>query len=78
MSNEFQWIFVGFRSPQDSRLFIVIDEPPRSESAEPVSAFDQLNLFDDNSNDMFKRAVTIIRLFIRVILSFREDKILVV
>lgn len=51
---------VGFRSSQDSRLYIVNDEPPRSEFAEPASAFDQLNLFGDNSNDIFQRTVMII------------------
>ncbi|CAF0782574.1 unnamed protein product [Adineta ricciae] len=42
------------KSPRDNRLYIVREEIPQESQPQPVSAYDQLNLFD-NSNDLFKR-----------------------
>ncbi len=48
--------FFQIRSPQDSRLHVVKDDLPQETVSQPISAFDQLNLFD-NSNDIMKRMV---------------------
>jgi len=76
--------FISIRSPQDSRLHIVKDDLPQEDMSEAISAFDQLNLFD-NSNDIMKRIVNskktkknfffLMFLFLNI---FREDHILVV
>ncbi|CAF0878331.1 unnamed protein product [Adineta steineri] len=42
------------KSPQDNRLYIVKGEIEQENISQPISAFDQMNLFD-NSNDLMKR-----------------------
>ncbi|CAF2374796.1 unnamed protein product [Rotaria sp. Silwood2] len=42
------------KSTQDNQLYIVKDDLPQANIIEPISAFDQLNLFDDSSS-MMKR-----------------------
>lgn len=53
---EIDWFLSECRSPQDDRLHIVRDEIVKEVTREPVSAFDQMNLFD-NTNDVLKRIV---------------------
>jgi Asp-tRNA(Asn)/Glu-tRNA(Gln) amidotransferase C subunit len=71
--------FISIRSPQDSRLHIVKDDLPQEDMSEAISAFDQLNLFD-NSNDIMKRIVNSKKFYFLMFLFlniFREDHILV-
>ncbi len=75
-----KFFFLYIRSTQDSRLHIVKDDPLEEDTSQQISAFDQLNLFD-NSNDILKRIVNI--LFCDIFFSLlniysREDEILVV
>ena len=67
--------FFKIRSPQDSRLYIVKDDVQQQNISEPISAFDQLNLFD-NSSDVIKRVVSRkdVLCFFLIILFFVEGK----
>lgn len=54
----FKKIFSQNRSPQDNQLYLVRDELAEPQnSTEPVSVFDQMNLFDDSTH-MMKRIVS--------------------
>ena len=79
-SEKLSFDYLNLRSPRDNRLYIVREEIPHESQPQPVSAYDQLNLFD-NSNDLLKRIVR--RKFyarfrkLNLVLLFRKGPILV-